>query len=1008
MGSKRKLSAQDAAVAAPAAKKQQKTAKPRKKKPVEPPAPLDTSPFANNPRGDHLKREVKLYDLLSNEDGMQRLDAANAIVSGLLGEDGVQEATLEKHLKKLFRGLASGRKAARLGFSIVLSELLAQLFGPANLSATKYAGLTFDNVFEFLIVKTKPEGDLSGQEQKDHALGLLFGLQCFVRSKILFSIDGKWELVLDKLLELSSKKSWTREECGWVIMEALEQMDQAQAELTLNKLCGAGLGISPEGVGIWLRARDKFPKMKFPSKPWGQSGNPLEHLNSLAKALKESGEISSEGQETKQTGIWNAKLHFAWDIVLSQYVKAANSKSKKIMSEFEKFWKVTVDGKLFLFRKNLFSASASKERKFWGFLIFQKMITSHISCTKLITSIFSHNLVCCLINHLQDEERYLNTAAVKSLKVLTHGVQENPEALVVVLQGLIDGNGSYIFDRVTKTKTVATLLSMVDDTNGEAVLDVLTSPVLVVPGSETSDAEERRQIFGDYVLTAIRRVDIAEASNKSNWIKTAALPQLASLAYSTNSEAKPPISEATRALIRNRLMSAFTHLLSNKDDYHYPCDLVLSCTPDAVAMDGLITNAKDAAFTTLQKLMKKAKKGEKDKAKFQAMSLLYSLAIFQLYNGDVEAVSILDELKLCYDNLIRHKSTEDSKVEPFEVLVELLLSFLSRPSVLLRKVAQLVFTAFRTEMTEGGLKLMTDILETSENIRGQQEIFDENPDDEDAMDIDGEDVEIVDMNGEEEYLNSHLAEEEWDSDEDNKEESEESEDEGDDEANKELNDALAKILGTSALGQNNEAEDDDSDADMTDSGMDALTPKLEEVLGRMHKKGPSKKQEQKNAKENIINFKSRVLDLLEIYARMPSSNPLAVEIFLPLLRLIRTTTAKNLRLNAASIVETFAKSRSKASSSSSDGEMKIDIKAHIALIKVIHEEVLKGQSNIFVRAASRASLSLASGIYRADKSQFEKIGKVYLHTMTKSDVEGVKIQASFIVDWVNWWQSHNA
>ena len=641
------------------------------------------------------------------------------------------------------------------------------------------------------------------------------------------------------------------------------------------------------------------------------------------------------------------------------------------------------------------------------------MIQSHISCTKLITSIFSHNLVRCLINHVQEKDRFLNRAADKSLKVLTHAVEENPEALVVVLQGLIDGNGAYSFDRVTKTKTIEKLLSMVDDTNGEAVLDVLTSPVLVVPSSETNDAEKRRQMFGDYVLTAIRHVDLTEASQNSSWIKTAALPQLASLAYSNNSEAKPPISEGTRTLIRNRLTSAFTHLLSNMDGYHYPCDLVISCTPDAVAMDGLITGAKDAAFTTLQKLMKKAKKGGKDKATFQTLSLLYALVIFQLYNGDVEAVSILDELKLCYDNLIKHKSIEDSEVAPFEVLVELLLSFLSRPSALLRKVTQHVFTAFMGEMTEGGLKLMTDVLETSENMRGQQEMFDENPDDEDAMDVDEEDdemdsdVEVVDMNGEEGHLNAHLAEEDEESDEEeNEEESEDDEDEGDDEANKELNDALAKILGTSSLDQNEEDEDGDSDSDMTDSGMDALTPKLEEVLGRMQKKGPSKKQEQKDAKENMVNFKSRVLDLLDIYAKKQASDPLAAEILLPLLRLIRSTKAKHLSDKAFSIIQAFAKSKSKASSS--EAEVEINVKAQIALIKGFHEEVLKDQSKVFAKAASIASLSLASGIYRADKSQFEKIGKVYLQTMTKCDVEGVKIQASFVSDWVNWWQSHIA
>jgi DNA polymerase phi len=348
MGSKRKRSAQEAPATAPAAKKHQKSSKPRIKKSNDEPIPLDSSPFVDNPKGDELKREVKLYDLLSSEDGSQRLVAAAAIISGLFEGDGVSQSTLQRHLeRRLFRGLASGRKGARLGFSIVLTEILGQLFGTANLTEKKYPELTFDNVFGFLIAKTKPEGDLSGQEQKDHALGLLFGLQSFVRSKVLFAVDGRWERVLEKLLELSNKKSWTREECGWVIMEALEQMQQKQAELTLINLCDAGLGLSPEGVGIWLGARQRFPDMQFPSKPWGQSGNPLDHLKALAKALKESSSSDSsteKGQQANQTGTWNPKLHFVWNIVLHQYAKTANSESTDIKSGFENFWKVAVDG----------------------------------------------------------------------------------------------------------------------------------------------------------------------------------------------------------------------------------------------------------------------------------------------------------------------------------------------------------------------------------------------------------------------------------------------------------------------------------------------------------------------------------------------------------------------------------------------------------------------------------------------------------------------------------------
>lgn len=345
---KRNTQEQENANSIPLDSKKQKIS--RKGPAVAPIQPqLDASPFVDNPRGDELKREVNLYNTLSSENEEERLNAAAAIISGLLEEDGVDESTLQRHLeRRLFRGLASGRKGARIGYALVLAEILGQLFGPKDLVTKKYTGLGFDTVLGFLVAKTKPDGDLSGQEEKDHSLGLLFGLQSFVRAKILFGDDDeRWNIILHKLIKLSEKKPWIREECGWVIAEALGQMSQKQAEGTLNVLLEAGLALSPEGVGIWLMARSQFPDMKFPSKPWGQSGNPLEHLKSLGKALKESssGDDAAKTQQAKQTGNWNPKLHFVWNVILGHYITAIKDKTEGIRLEFENFWKVAVDGK---------------------------------------------------------------------------------------------------------------------------------------------------------------------------------------------------------------------------------------------------------------------------------------------------------------------------------------------------------------------------------------------------------------------------------------------------------------------------------------------------------------------------------------------------------------------------------------------------------------------------------------------------------------------------------------
>ena len=349
MGSKRKRSSQDAPSTDSPAKKLQKSN--HKTVTKTPALPIDTSPFLDQPdrKSAEFKREVETYRLLADEDESQRLDAASAVVLGLLGGDGVELSTLQRHFeRRLFRGLASGAKAARLGFSIAITEILRELFGERNLAETKYKGMTFEKVLTILVEKTKPDGDLSGQEEKDHALGLLFGLQSFVKANILFSEEERWFVILEKLFELSKRKPWLREECGAVIVKAIAQMNQSQAEKTFDKLFESGLAISPEGVGIWVTAKTRFPSMKFPTKPWGTTGNPLDRLQSLAKALKESAtnsQGSSNVHEAKQTGNWNPQLHFVWDIVLGQFSQALKQKDKKgIKSNFENFWKISVDG----------------------------------------------------------------------------------------------------------------------------------------------------------------------------------------------------------------------------------------------------------------------------------------------------------------------------------------------------------------------------------------------------------------------------------------------------------------------------------------------------------------------------------------------------------------------------------------------------------------------------------------------------------------------------------------
>lgn len=71
---------------------------------------------------------VELYEDLASEKDEIRLKAAQGLVSEFTPDKNPADEQIQKVLRRLFRGLCSSRKAARIGFSIALTEILTQVF----------------------------------------------------------------------------------------------------------------------------------------------------------------------------------------------------------------------------------------------------------------------------------------------------------------------------------------------------------------------------------------------------------------------------------------------------------------------------------------------------------------------------------------------------------------------------------------------------------------------------------------------------------------------------------------------------------------------------------------------------------------------------------------------------------------------------------------------------------------------------------------------------------------
>lgn len=533
-----------------------------------------------------------------------------------------------------------------------------------------------------------------------------------------------WTRVLDLIFELAQKKPWLREECGWIIYRCVydlssRNMDVKFVEAAVDRLCSYNLAPTPEGVAIWLAAKDMFPKANFPSKIW-KHDDPLDpkERGSLSKIMKESSSEQGEGEnKAKSSGVWNSKLHFAWDAVLSR-TSDGSSKSKSARLSFADFWLEVVDN-------GLFASASSDERKYWGFLLFTKVLND--GSPQQASHIFTKNLVRCLMNQLAVEDRYLHRMAVKASKAIPARVSKEPSFAAAAVRGLMKTSGTINFDQATKTKTVE---KIVTEANLEALQEIvpMLEQLLSRPGTTDEKGASSNRQFVAHLLLSIVRSKASTGDKDSEDDYQSVLEQILStfvrFAYfkgdgARESVPEPAFTQATQELLRNRINSSLNSLLaSQKYATTIPYAVVRQIRDGAkseeygkfiISIDDKLQDSVKTAFKSLKKLSSKEKKGET--SSISAFKLLYSMTVLQVYSGDADAVSMLDELEFCYTKFLGDEGSKKKKdtSDASDALVEILLSFASKQSQLFRRMSEQVFGAFADQVTENGLESLISV-----------------------------------------------------------------------------------------------------------------------------------------------------------------------------------------------------------------------------------------------------------------------------------------------------------
>ena len=667
------------------------------------------------------------------------------------------------------------------------------------------------------------------------------------------------------------------------------------------------------------------------------------------------------------------------------------------------------------------------------------------------------NAVMCLQTQLKADSRYLQRSAQKALHAMHARVARQNDLALVVLRGMLVDAGAMQFDVSTRTKTLEKLITVNDNRDVFHFLGDLYQHPGVENNHEVTNARKTltdllvaacsHELSGDQKFPNATK-NLSEGSQMI--YSQYAMETLVQICFFVRS-ATPEITLGSRQYVKERIMACLEQALKTKVFgrtllRHTVASISLFESQKlqlAYGFDSNIRTIMEDAHQRLDALqdsstvdedrgLQKEEEHESDhedksdedgdmahkvsrgkavdktdgNGTVDGLILLYHLALLQVYSGEAEAVTIVEDLNAYHDEM----AEEDDAFMDAEVLVELLLTFASKPSKFLRKVSLQAFASFAAQITQEGLHSLIRVLETKENLQGQGEMFDAEEPAEDGvnsisgdtsdMEIDSDVEEISDAGGQQSDKDSKPN---ADADDDGSEEEEEEEDEEDDDDELAAFDAmLAAALGT-RRGEDDLAASDTSgsDDDMSDSEMEALDEKLTEVFRARKEATKPKKKEHRDARETIVNFKNRVLDFVEVYLKQEHANELSLQLLMPLLALARRTNTKQLADRACSLLRDF-NGRCRGAKMPDLTSTDNDKDAALSIFRAIHLEAGLGGSNAHAAACSSASILLVRVLSHAGVRAGTLWG-VYAATGTRmlEDAE-CRVQPSFFTDWNNW------
>ncbi|EKM55908.1 uncharacterized protein PHACADRAFT_256841 [Phanerochaete carnosa HHB-10118-sp] len=856
---------------------------------------------------------------------------------------------------------------------------------------------------------------MTGQEERDVLFARLFGLTAVIQSGLLVrntpvptsassqpaaSDLANFQEVLSQLLSLGEKKSWIRESAWWTIGLAIDALGQSGVpwkhdafDATIKTTFAENKAWSPEKIALALKLQKCCPDREWAKLLGSSFKKPrvvhTSNYNTLARILKDlqADEDDDADVSKVKASTWKPQVHYVWDMLLDEVLLSDIVQSSE--KSFPEFFRILVD-------ESLFSAASSPERKYWGFQLFQKALPRIAPAD--LQMLFTKNFMRSWINHLSNSDRYLHKIAKQVASDIQNVVKSNPTVGFALILQLTGVHGNHQFDKLTKTKTVETILANMSHDGIQSYIEYLLKQVNDEQGSQATEVlalNARRAWIVDQLAALVRNGAIPK---DDQWVQTildwlAVHGLFAIKKKSENSKfvalwelPSPVFSDSLRKACRERLLSSLadltTHTTVIKTD-DKTAKIAASASDGLFWISRVLTTIgeleKDTKHVTALSeideeelaLRQKARElterlrevsDEKDDSS-KGAELLLSAALLHQYCLDDAEDSDTEALESCVDGVSRMFPVESKKPkksrkptsgatqdgdadapEPVDVLVDTVIGFLEKATAYMRAVANQVFSLLTGAVTESTIDLILAQLERRDPA--------ELAEDDGTEEISGGDGEGEEDEEDEEDVSSSGA------DDDVGEDDEDLDAAADPELRRKIEEALHVNGVQGAAGESDSGSEEEL---MDDEQMMAIDEQLAAVFrARM---GERKLAKGVDAQREATHYKNRVLDLLDTFIRRQPASPLVIRLILPLTELIVSSGAdeKQLAEKATGIL------RSRIGKSK-DVLTEVDVEQAAEVLKEIHLRARKAATGDVLATLGQCSLYVIKCLLHAKAS----------------------------------------